>query len=119
MNEHQDFEISGPPFDVELSPVDKVAPPIYSQRILIFSRENHNHEGAILTLKLGLQSTVNEILILGGQMGVTSAGWFVKNGGHALLRIKHVEERTTQSAVCCHPPQSAHFPSFSKQFSLT
>jgi len=96
MDEHQDFEISGPPFDVELSPVDKVAPPVYSRRILIFSRENHNHEGAILALKLGLQSTVNEIPILGGQMGVTSAGWFVKNGGHALLRIKHVDMRFSE-----------------------
>lgn len=86
----RDFEISGPPFDIKLSLVDKVAPPVYSRRILIFSRTDYDRERATLALKAGLQSTVNEIPILAGQMGLIPAGWIVKNG-QALLRIRDVD----------------------------
>ncbi|KAI9737710.1 MAG: hypothetical protein M1818_005714 [Claussenomyces sp. TS43310] len=90
MDGHRDFEISGPPFDISLSLVDKVAPPVYSRRILIFSRKDDGRARAMVALKAGLQSTVNEIPILAGQMGLTSAGWIVKNG-QALLRVKDVD----------------------------
>ncbi|KAK6067119.1 transferase [Seiridium cupressi] len=87
-----DFKISGPPFDVKFSPVDQVTPPIYSRRILIFSRPDHGREEAVLALKSGLERTINEIPILAGQMGYTPTGWTVKNG-HALLRVKDVDLR--------------------------
>ncbi|KAK9793674.1 putative enoyl-hydratase isomerase family protein [Seiridium cardinale] len=87
-----DFRISGPPFDVKFSPVDQVTPPIYSRRILIFSRPDHRREEAVLALKSGLERTINEIPILAGQMGYTPTGWTVKNG-HALLRVKDVDLR--------------------------
>jgi hypothetical protein len=90
MDGHKIFAISGPPFNVQFSVVDQVAPPIYSRRILLFSREDDDCESAILALKTGLQSTVNEIPILAGQMGLTPTGWIVKKG-HALLLIRDVD----------------------------
>lgn len=91
MDGDQDFLISGPPFAIKLSLVDKVAPPVYSRRVLIFSREIDRRRDAILALKTGLQSTVNEFPILAGQVGISPAGWIVKNGGQALLRIRNID----------------------------
>lgn len=102
MEGHIDFAISGPPFDVQFSLVDQVAPPVYSRRILIFSREDSQREEAILALKAGLQSTVNEVPILAGQMALTSAGWIVKNG-LAILRIRDVD-------ISYSELQSTNFP---------
>ncbi|KAI0132888.1 transferase [Xylariales sp. AK1849] len=90
MDGHVDFAISGPPFDVKFSHVDQVTPPIYSRRILVFSRQDDDRKQAVLALRKGLQRTVNEIPILAGQMGHTSTGWTVKNG-QALLRVKDVD----------------------------
>lgn len=85
-----DYAISGPPFNCQFSHVDQVTPPIYSRRILIFSRHDDNREQAVLALRSGLQRTVNEIPILAGQMGYSLDGWTVKNG-HARLRVKDVD----------------------------
>jgi hypothetical protein len=85
-----DYTISGPPFNVKFSPVDQVTPPIYSRRILIFSRKDGDRDKAVLALRSGLQRTVNEIPILAGQMGYTPTGWTVKNG-HARLRVKDMD----------------------------
>ncbi|CAM1507706.1 Fc.00g045540.m01.CDS01 [Cosmosporella sp. VM-42] len=90
MDEHDDYAISGPPFNIIFSPVDQVTPPVYSRRILVFSRQDHDRRQAILSLRLGVQRTVNEIPILAGQMGHTLAGWTVKNG-NARLRIRNLD----------------------------
>ena len=90
MEEHIDYLISGPPFDITFSPVDQVTPPVYSRRVLIFSRDDAGQEQVVDALKTGLQRTVDEIPILAGQMGYSPAGWTVKNG-QARLRIKTVD----------------------------
>lgn len=90
MEGHVDYVISGPPFDIKFSPIDQVTPPIYSRRILVFSRNDSDREQAVMALRSGLQRTVNEIPILAGQMGYASTGWTVKNG-QARLRIKDVD----------------------------
>lgn len=90
MGTNKDIAVSGPAFEVKLSLVDQAAPPIYSRRILIFSRANDDRESAIKALELGLQNTVNEFPILAGCMALTPTGWIVKKG-HALLRIRVVD----------------------------
>ena len=89
-NRHVDYTISGPPFDCTFSAVDQVTPPIYSRRILIFSRKDETREQAVLGLRSGIQRTVNEIPILAGQMGHSPAGWTVKPG-QARLRVKDLD----------------------------
>jgi hypothetical protein len=89
MDDQRDLKISGPPLNVQFSLVDQVAPPVYSRRILIFSREEDNYKNAVIALEAGIQRTVNEIPILAGQMGLTPTGWIVKDG-HALLRIRDI-----------------------------
>jgi hypothetical protein len=95
MDGSRDFSITGPPFKVQFSLVDQVTPPVYSRRILIFSREDDDYQSAVLALQAGLQSTVNEIPILAGQLGLTSTAWIIKNG-NALLRIRDVDMSYTE-----------------------
>lgn len=95
MFQNQDFKISGPSFEVRLSLVDQVAPPIYSRRILIFSRSDDDRENAVLALNTGLQRTVNDMPIVAGQMGLTPIGWTVKKG-YALLRVREVDLRYSE-----------------------
>ncbi|KFH44153.1 Fumigaclavine B O-acetyltransferase-like protein [Hapsidospora chrysogenum ATCC 11550] len=88
-----DYSISGPAFECKFSPVDQVAPPIYSRRILVFSRDDDNENSrkqAVFALRSGLQRTVNEFPILAGQMGYTATGWTIKSG-QARLRVKTLD----------------------------
>jgi methylglutaconyl-CoA hydratase len=93
MNGCVDYSISGPSFDCKFSSVDQVTPPIYSRRILIFSREDDDESSrkqAVFALRSGLQRTVNEFPILAGQMGYTPTGWTIKSG-QARLRVKTLD----------------------------
>ena len=92
---HVDYTISGPAFDCTFSAVDQVTPPIYSRRLLIFSRQDDNREQSVLALRSGIQRTVNEIPILAGQMGHSPAGWTVKPG-EARLRVKDLDMSFSQ-----------------------
>lgn len=85
-----DYLLSGPPFECVFSAVDQVTPPIYSRRVLIFSRQDDDPTEATHALKRGLQRTIDEFPPLAGQMGYSPTGWTVKNG-QARLRIKAVD----------------------------
>lgn len=91
MANQQDYRIPGPPFSLQFSAVDQVTPPIYSRRVLIFSRANEDREDAALALKRGLERTVHEMPFLAGQMGLGAQGWTVKDGGHARLRVQNID----------------------------
>ncbi|KAK3315821.1 transferase [Apodospora peruviana] len=95
MDEYTDYLLSGPPFELEFSPVDQVTPPVYSRRILIFSRHPEQDDAAtVRALQDGLQTTTNEIPILAGQMGYNpQLGWTIKPGV-ARLRIKSLHKNT-------------------------
>lgn len=90
MDDFTDTFFTGPPFECIFSAVDQVTPPIYSRRILIFSRQDDTRDQSIAALKAGLQRTVNEIPVLAGQMGYAPTGWTVKNG-QVRLRVKDVD----------------------------
>lgn len=90
MDELTDHLISGPPFTCAFSSVDQVTPPIYSRRVLVFSRRDDETTEAIRALKLGLERTIEEIPVLAGQMGYEDGLWTIKKG-HARLRVKKID----------------------------
>lgn len=94
MSTFSDFFLSGPDFEVELSAVDLSVPPIYSRRVLIFSRDDKipQHQ-TIIAIRDGLQKIVDQIPVLAGRMSFNFRDpkhWSVAKGS-LRLRVANVD----------------------------
>ena len=84
--------IPGPDFSVDLSVVDLAVPPIYSRRVLIFSRDDRiSQHQTITAIQNGLRKTVDQIPILAGLMSFSfNQGWTVSKG-NLRLRLVNID----------------------------